>query len=82
MQSLQSLLSLAVAAFALALVPRRRNLVQVAALSAAVLIAVQLTFKHWFYLYLPWFLRLLLASIVVPVARTDRRRDTGDNTVA
>jgi hypothetical protein len=45
-----------------ALVPRRRTLVQVAALGAAVLIAAQLAVDHWFYLYIPWFLPLLLAA--------------------
>jgi Glycosyltransferase family 87 len=45
-----------------ALVPRRRTLVQVAALGAAVLIAAQLAVDHWFYLYVPWFLPLLLAA--------------------
>ena len=38
-----------------AFVPRRRSVAQVAALGAAVLIAVQLTVNHWFYLYIPWF---------------------------
>ncbi|MFL5884622.1 MAG: hypothetical protein ACJ77M_06090, partial [Thermoleophilaceae bacterium] len=42
-------------ALAVAFVPRRRSLAQVAALGAAVLIAVQLTVNHWFYLYIPWF---------------------------
>jgi hypothetical protein len=65
LQPLQTVLTLAVAGFAaaLALVPRRRSLVQVAALSAAVLIAVQISLDHWFYLYIPWFFGLLLAAI-------------------
>ncbi len=44
-------------ALAVAFVPRRRSLVQVAALAAAVMIAVELTAEHWFYLYIPWFVR-------------------------
>jgi hypothetical protein len=47
-----------------AFVPRRRSLAELAALGAAVLIAVQLTAEHWFYLYIPWFLPLLLAALV------------------
>jgi hypothetical protein len=46
-----------------AFVPRRRSLAQVAALGAAVLIAVQLTADHWFYLYIPWFFPLLIAAL-------------------
>jgi hypothetical protein len=46
-----------------AFVPRRRTLLQVAALGAAVLIAAQLAVDHWFYLYIPWFLPLLLAAL-------------------
>ena len=47
-----------------AFVPRRRTLVQIAALSAAVIIAVEITLEHWFYLYLPWFLGAMLLAIV------------------
>jgi Glycosyltransferase family 87 len=51
---------LAVAVF---FVPRRRDAVQVAALGAAVLIAVQLTANHWFYPYAIWFAPLVLAAV-------------------
>jgi Glycosyltransferase family 87 len=65
LQPLQTALLIATVAFAaaLALVPRRRTLVQVAALSAAVIIATQLTLEHWFYLYIPWFFGMLMAAI-------------------
>ena len=43
-------------AAAVAFLPRRRDTVGLAALSAAVLIALQLGITHWFYLYLVWFL--------------------------
>jgi hypothetical protein len=43
--------------------PRRRTLTQIAALAAAVLIAVQLTADHWFYLYIVWFFPLGLAAL-------------------
>ncbi len=62
------------AAAALALVvmvfPRRRGIVEVAALGAAVLIALQLGISHWFYLYIPWFFPLVLVALFVahPVA--------------
>jgi hypothetical protein len=51
--------------------PRRKTLVQVAALGAALLIALQLTAQHWFYLYIVWFYPLLLVSISAP------EKDTG-----
>ncbi len=53
-------------ALLVAFVPRRRSLPQVAALSAAVLIAVQLTAEHWFYLYIPWFFGLAVTGLVAP----------------
>jgi hypothetical protein len=46
-----------------AFVPRRRSLAQAAALAAAVMIAVELTAEHWFYLYIPWFFGLALAGL-------------------
>jgi hypothetical protein len=63
----------------LAFVPRRKSLVQVAALGAALLIALQLTMHHWFYLYVVWFYPLLLVAMAVgngrdpasPAARID-----------
>jgi hypothetical protein len=42
-------------AAALAFVPRRRDLRQVAGLGGAVLIAAQMSVNHWFYFYIPWF---------------------------
>jgi hypothetical protein len=53
-----------VLAVAVAFVPRRRDLVTVAALGAAVLIAVQLGATHWFYLYIVWFLPLVLVALL------------------
>jgi hypothetical protein len=44
--------------------PRRRDHITVAALGAAVVIAMQLTVDHWFYLYIPWFLPFLLIALL------------------
>jgi len=44
--------------------PWRRTLIQIAALSAALIIAVELVLEHWFYLYIPWFLGALLVALV------------------
>jgi branched-subunit amino acid transport protein AzlD len=43
-------------------VPRRRSTVQVAALAAALLIAIQVTANHWFYPYAVWFAPLVLVA--------------------
>jgi Glycosyltransferase family 87 len=63
-----------VLALVLALIPRPRDLVALAAACAAVIIAVQLGLEHWFYLYIPWFAGLallaLLGSLPSPPART------------
>jgi hypothetical protein len=60
-------------AVALAVVPRRDDMVGLAAACAAVILAVQLGIDHWFYLYIPWFFPLvmiaLLGRFVAPVAR-------------
>jgi len=54
-----------VLAVALAFVPRRKSLLQVAALSAALMIAVQITLHHWFYLYIVWFFPLMLVALAL-----------------
>jgi hypothetical protein len=50
-------------AVAVAFLPRRRDAAQVAALGAAVLIALQLTAEHWFYLYVVWFAPLVFVAL-------------------
>jgi hypothetical protein len=44
-------------------VPRRKTPVQVAALGAAVLIALQIVAAHWFYLYIVWFTPFVLVAL-------------------
>jgi glycosyl transferase family 87 len=46
----------------LAFRPKRKSPIQVAALGAALLISLQLTMQHWFYLYIVWFYPLLLIA--------------------
>ncbi|HEU5142081.1 MAG TPA: glycosyltransferase 87 family protein [Solirubrobacterales bacterium] len=55
--------AVAVLALGLAFWPRRKSLVQVAALGAALLIGLQLAAEHWFYLYVVWFYPLLLVAM-------------------
>jgi hypothetical protein len=51
-------------AIVLAFVPRRRDVVGLSALSAAILIALQLGVTHWFYLYIPWFFPLVMIALL------------------
>jgi hypothetical protein len=50
-------------AIALAFVPRRKSLLQVAAFGAALMLGVQITLHHWFYLYIIWFFPLMLIAL-------------------
>jgi Glycosyltransferase family 87 len=59
--------ALAVAlAVVVALVPRRKSPLQLAALTAAVLCAFQVTLTHWFYLYLPWVVPFVFLWLLLP----------------
>ncbi len=49
---------------ALAVIPRRPDIVGLAAACAAVLIALQLGIEHWFYLYVPWFFPLVAIALL------------------
>ena len=49
-----------------AVVPRRKGPVELAALTAAVLVAFELTLTHWFYLYLPWVVPFVLLWLLLP----------------
>jgi hypothetical protein len=57
------LIGTAALSIAFAFIPKRKSLIQLAALSAALLIALQLTLHHWFYLYIVWFYPLLLVAL-------------------
>jgi hypothetical protein len=66
LNALQSLLQGAVVALAIgvAVVPARRGLVEIAALGAAVLIALQLTLNYWLYPYIVWFFPLVIVALM------------------
>ena len=51
-------------ALLVALVPRRKSPVQMAALGAAVLIALEISLTHWFYLYIVWFFPFVLMALL------------------
>ena len=52
--------------------PRRLDLPTLTALSGALLIGLELTVTHWFYLYIPWFLPFALVAMV-PTGRPPAR---------
>jgi hypothetical protein len=70
---LQTLMKIGTVLLALlvAVRPRERDLRQLAALGAAVLIAVQLSAAYWFYLYIAWFAPLALAAVMAGYAGGD-----------
>ncbi len=63
--AVQHLVQGATAAMALGLmfIPERRGLVEVAALAAAILIALQLSAGYWLYSYIVWFYAPLLVAL-------------------
>jgi hypothetical protein len=46
-------------------VPRRRTVRRLAALSAAIVIAFQLTVNYWFYAYVTWFEPFVFVSLLL-----------------
>ena len=46
--------------------PRHRSPLQLAALTAALLISFELVLTHWSYLYLPWFLPFAAFAVLAP----------------
>jgi hypothetical protein len=59
---------LVVGAAAAYLVPRRKSPLQLAALTAALLLGFELVLTHWFYLYLPWFFPFAAIAVLAPAA--------------
>ncbi|HEY5143395.1 MAG TPA: hypothetical protein VII98_07840 [Solirubrobacteraceae bacterium] len=69
-----------VLAAGIAFVPRRDDVVGLAALSGAILLAVQLSTTYWFYLYLVWVVPValiaLIGRLVVPAPVTQAEAST------
>ncbi len=66
---LEGLLVLAAAVFTF--VPRRKSPLQLAALTAVLLIGFELVLTHWFYLYIPWFFPLVAFAFLFTGGRRD-----------
>jgi hypothetical protein len=54
--------------------PRRKSPLQLAALTAALLLGFELVLTHWFYLYLPWFFPFAAFAVLAPVAEPVKAR--------
>jgi hypothetical protein len=65
-----------VLALVVAVRPRRKGPLEVAALTAALLAAFQLTLTHWFYLYIPWLCPFVFLWLFLP-EREDQATATG-----
>jgi hypothetical protein len=61
-------IALLVAAVVVYFLPREKNLIQLAALSGALMIGFELVLTHWFYLYIPWFFPLVAFAALAPLA--------------
>jgi hypothetical protein len=70
LEPLQTLTTVLAVGFGASLffVPRGRTAIQVAALGAAALIAIQVPATHWFYPYCLWFAPLALAAFLAPLS--------------
>ncbi len=66
---LEGLLVVAIVAFAF--VPRRKSPLQLAALTAVLLLGFELVLTHWFYLYIPWFFPFAAFAFLAPRDRRD-----------
>jgi hypothetical protein len=66
-----------VLAVALAVIPRRADVIGLAAACAAVIVAVQLGIDHWFYLYIPWFFPLVMLALLGRYGAPVRARADG-----
>jgi len=60
--------ALIVGAVAAYFLPRRKSPLQLAALTAALLLGFELVLTHWFYLYLPWFFPFAAFAVLAPAA--------------
>ena len=64
---------LVIGAVAAAFLPRRKSPLQLAALTAALLIGFELVLTHWFYLYIPWFFPFAAFALFAPTREPEPR---------
>ena len=80
LDTLQTVAKVAFAVFAcaVAFVPRVKSPLQLAALAAALLIGLQLTITHWFYLYIVWWFPLVMVALILPLGSEFARWSSPD----
>jgi hypothetical protein len=71
--------ALVVGSIACYFVPSRKTPLQLAALTAALLIGFELTQTHWFYLYIPWFFPFVAFVVLAPRRRRSPPVTADDN---
>jgi hypothetical protein len=62
--------ALIAASVVFAFVPNRKSPLQLAALTAVLLLGFELVLTHWFYLYIPWFFPFVAFALLVTGGRT------------
>jgi hypothetical protein len=63
-------------AVAVAFLPRRKSPLQLAALTAALVLGFELVLTHWFFLYIPWFFPFVAFAVLVPSGRRPPDEET------
>jgi hypothetical protein len=83
LEPLRTAILIAVGLFSVSLAfwPKQKSLTQVAALAAALLIGLQLTSQHWFYLYIVWFYPLLFLALTSLDSSEDIQRDNSGSEI-
>ena len=64
-------------AVVVAFLPRRKTPLQLAALTAALLLGFELVLTHWFYLYIAWFFPFVAYAVLAPHGRAHRELARG-----
>jgi hypothetical protein len=70
--------ALLLGALALYFVPRVKSEVQIAALTAALLIGFEVVLTHWFYLYIPWFFPFVAFALLAPALMPARAAEPAE----
>ena len=58
----------------LAFVPRHKSPLQLAALTAALVIGFEIVLTHWFYLYVAWFFPFVAFAVLAETSEGGSRR--------
>lgn len=62
-------------AVAVAFWPRTKSPLQLAALTAALVLGFELVLTHWFFLYIPWFFPFVAIAVLTPSSRKPQEQE-------